>query len=76
MIAYFSANSLPSTAAALRTELNIGEDVFDTATSEKYETLLVKKWTNVMRLQKKASYSTACLFSCRPLTGNAIGYGP
>jgi platelet-activating factor acetylhydrolase IB subunit alpha len=36
-------------------ELNLNEDVFDGATSKKYETLLEKKWTSVVRLQKKAS---------------------
>ena len=37
---------------ALREELNIG-DTFDAATSKKYEGLLEKKWTGVVRLQKK-----------------------
>ena len=38
--------------AALKQELNIGEG-FDAATSKKYEGLLEKKWTSVVRLQKK-----------------------
>ena len=54
IIAYLSANNLPNAAAALRVELNLNEDVFDGATSKKYETLLEKKWTSVVRLQKKA----------------------
>jgi platelet-activating factor acetylhydrolase IB subunit alpha len=37
----------------MRTELGLGEDVFDPATAKKYETLLEKKWTSVVRLQKK-----------------------
>jgi platelet-activating factor acetylhydrolase IB subunit alpha len=37
----------------LRTELNLGEDVFDANTAKKYEGLLEKKWTSVVRLQKK-----------------------
>ena len=41
-----------SSAAALREELNIGDN-FDAATSKKYEGLLEKKWTSVVRLQKK-----------------------
>ncbi|KAK4035446.1 WD40-repeat-containing domain protein [Parachaetomium inaequale] len=53
LIAYLSSNNLPSTAAALRAELDLGEDVFDAATAKKYEGLLEKKWTSVVRLQKK-----------------------
>ena len=52
MIAYLSSSSLPKSAAALREEISIGED-FDEATSKKYEGLLEKKWTSVVRLQKK-----------------------
>jgi hypothetical protein len=37
MIAYLSANNLPNTAAALRAELSLGDDVFDAATAKKYE---------------------------------------
>jgi platelet-activating factor acetylhydrolase IB subunit alpha len=54
IIAYLSAANLTNNAAALRKELNIG-DSFDAATCKKYETLLEKKWTSVVRLQKKAS---------------------
>ena len=46
-----SAN-LPSTAATLREELNVFHNLSD-ATSQKYEGLLEKKWTGVVRLQKK-----------------------
>ncbi|KAJ9149332.1 Nuclear distribution protein PAC1 [Pleurostoma richardsiae] len=53
IIAYLAANNLPSTAAALRAELNLGEDTFDAGTARKYEGLLEKKWTSVVRLQKK-----------------------
>ncbi|KAK4101294.1 dynein regulator [Parathielavia hyrcaniae] len=53
LIAYLSSNNLPSAAAALRAELGLGEDVFDAATAKKYEGLLEKKWTSVVRLQKK-----------------------
>jgi len=45
---------LTSSASALREELGIG-DSFDDATSKKYERLLEKKWTSVVRLQKKVS---------------------
>lgn len=54
MIAYLAANNLPSAAAALRTELNLEENEFDTATAKKYESLLERKWTSIVRLQKKA----------------------
>ncbi|KAI1363825.1 nuclear distribution protein pac-1a [Xylaria arbuscula] len=53
IIAYLTANRLIATAAALRTELNLGENEFDPATAEKYQGLLEKKWTSVVRLQKK-----------------------
>lgn len=52
IIAYLSSTKLSSSAAALREELGIG-DSFDDATSKKYEGLLEKKWTSVVRLQKK-----------------------
>lgn len=53
MIAYFSANDLPNTAAALRAELKIGEDVFDTAMSKQFETLLERKWTRFICIYPK-----------------------
>ncbi|KAI5464587.1 nuclear distribution protein pac1-1 [Mariannaea sp. PMI_226] len=53
IIAYLSANSFSTTASVLRDELGLGEDTFDTATTKKYETLLEKKWTSIVRLQKK-----------------------
>ncbi|KUJ06467.1 nuclear migration protein-like protein nudF [Mollisia scopiformis] len=52
IIAYLSSQNLTSSAAALREELSIG-DSFDAATSKRYEGLLEKKWTSVVRLQKK-----------------------
>ncbi|KAL8641031.1 MAG: hypothetical protein Q9228_002121 [Teloschistes exilis] len=52
IIAYLSSVKLETSAAALRQELQIG-DTFDNATSKKYEGLLEKKWTSVVRLQKK-----------------------
>jgi hypothetical protein len=45
----------------------LGEDVYDPATAKKYETLLEKKWTSVVRLQKKARVPTerfALLLTC------------
>ncbi|KAF2400845.1 nuclear distribution protein PAC1 [Trichodelitschia bisporula] len=52
IIAYLTACKLTKSAAALREELSIGES-FDDATREKYQGLLEKKWTSVIRLQKK-----------------------
>lgn len=57
MIAYCIANDLPDTEAALRQEVNFGEDVFNPATAKKYEGMLEKKWTGIARLQKKVSIS-------------------
>ncbi|KAL6717624.1 Lissencephaly-1 [Lecanora helva] len=52
IIAYLNSAKLPNSAAALREELGIG-DAFDDVTCKKYEGLLEKKWTSVVRLQKK-----------------------
>jgi len=57
LIAYLTAANLPNSAAALRDELGIGES-FDDATRKKYEGLLEKKWTSVVRLQKKVVTSS------------------
>ncbi|KAL8298081.1 hypothetical protein RB601_002746 [Gaeumannomyces tritici] len=53
IVAYLSANNLSNTSNALRAELNLPEEVFDAATQKKYEGLIEKKWTSVVRLQKK-----------------------
>ncbi|GJN80302.1 protein with putative role during mitosis [Purpureocillium lilacinum] len=53
IIAYLYSSNLPNSAAALREEAGLGEDVFDATTAKKYETLLEKKWTSIVRLQKK-----------------------
>ncbi|KXX81945.1 Nuclear distribution protein nudF-1 [Madurella mycetomatis] len=53
IIAYLASQNLSNTAAALRAELGLDEDAFDTDKSKKYEGLLEKKWTSVIRLQKK-----------------------
>ncbi|KAI9844122.1 MAG: protein with putative role during mitosis [Thelocarpon superellum] len=52
MVAYLASVNLPTSAAALQEELSLG-DGFDDATRKKYEGLLEKKWTSVVRLQKK-----------------------
>ncbi|PFH56035.1 hypothetical protein XA68_17175 [Ophiocordyceps unilateralis] len=53
LIAYLQANNMQGTAAALRAELGLEEEVFDAETATKYQSLLEKKWTSTVRLQKK-----------------------
>ncbi|KAI9816131.1 MAG: protein with putative role during mitosis [Thelocarpon impressellum] len=52
IVAYLASVNLPESAATLRREISLG-DGFDDATRKKYEGLLEKKWTSVVRLQKK-----------------------
>lgn len=54
IIAYLGVINAPKTAEAFRTEANIPAN-FDDATKKKYEGLLEKKWTSVVRLQKKVN---------------------
>lgn len=61
MIAYLTSVNLTASASALRQELDIG-NTFDDATSKKYEGLLEKKWTSVVRLQKKVYLEPRSLF--------------
>ncbi|KAK3328614.1 LIS-1 2 [Cercophora scortea] len=53
IIAYLASNNLPNSTLALRNELALDEATFDAPAAQQYETLLAKKWTSVMRLQKK-----------------------
>ncbi|KAL0476090.1 WD40-repeat-containing domain protein [Neurospora intermedia] len=53
ILAYLSSKNLASTAATLRDELDLAEESFDAEKAKKYEGLLEKKWTSVVRLQKK-----------------------
>lgn len=54
MVAYLLSVGMKDAAAALRQEAQLTDDAgFDHATAKKYETLLEKKWTSVVRLQKK-----------------------
>ncbi|KAK5096178.1 Lissencephaly-1 [Lithohypha guttulata] len=54
MVAYLLSIGMAETAAALRQEARLTDaEGFDDATAKKYETLLEKKWTSVVRLQKK-----------------------
>ena len=52
IIAYLSSIGLSKSADTLREEIQIGAN-FDAASAKKYEGLLEKKWTSVVRLQKK-----------------------
>lgn len=65
IIAYLSANNLPATAAALRQELSLPEEVLDSTTVKKYEGLLEKKWTSVVRLQKKVGLKCSIVLLAR-----------
>jgi len=53
ILAYLTAANLSSSATALRTELSLPADILDDTTVKKYSGLLEKKWTSVVRLQKK-----------------------
>ncbi|KAI7207707.1 Nuclear distribution protein [Hortaea werneckii] len=53
LIAYLSACGHSTAAQAVRDDVNLPESSFDPATTKKYEGLLEKKWTSVVRLQKK-----------------------
>ena len=52
MISYLVSAGMDETAALLRQESRLGPD-FDDAAAKRYDTLLEKKWTSVVRLQKK-----------------------
>jgi platelet-activating factor acetylhydrolase IB subunit alpha len=52
IIAYLGVINAPKTAAAFREEVGVSAS-FDDTTRKKYEGLLEKKWTSVVRLQKK-----------------------
>ena len=58
ILAYLGVVNAPNTAAAFRQEGNIPAS-FDEATRKKYEGLLEKKWTSVVRLQKKVDSPNA-----------------
>jgi len=53
IIAYLSSVNLGDSAAALREELSLDTTSFDETARKKYEGLLEKKWTSVVRLQRK-----------------------
>ncbi|RMD41771.1 hypothetical protein DV735_g3375, partial [Chaetothyriales sp. CBS 134920] len=53
IVSYFLARGFHDSAAALRRETDLDPAEFDDATAKKYDTLLEKKWTSVVRLQKR-----------------------
>ncbi|KAK5113799.1 protein with putative role during mitosis [Meristemomyces frigidus] len=53
LIAYLTSCGYTRAAQSIRDELNLPDTTFDAATSKKYEGLLERKWTSVVRLQKK-----------------------
>lgn len=54
IVAYLGVINAPRTAEAFREEAGISDN-FDETTRKKYEGLLEKKWTSVVRLQKKVA---------------------
>jgi hypothetical protein len=52
IVAYLGVINAPKSVDAFREEANVSDN-FDDATRKKYEGLLEKKWTSVVRLQKK-----------------------
>jgi platelet-activating factor acetylhydrolase IB subunit alpha len=58
---YFVENGLfPETVATLKREANISESTDTGSSANSGKGLLEKKWTSVVRLQKKVMYSFAC----------------
>ena len=63
IISYLEANNLSKASGALRLELGLDDAAFDSSMTKKYETLLEKKWTSVIRLQKKVGQPRSAWFS-------------
>ena len=57
IIAYLSSTGLTETCATFRAELGLSGDFIDDEKMKKYEGLLERKWTSVVRLQKKVLIS-------------------
>jgi len=53
LIAYLTAGGHGEAVRAVREAVGLPESAFEAATARKYEGLLEKKWTSVVRLQKK-----------------------
>ncbi|KAF2765022.1 dynein regulator [Teratosphaeria nubilosa] len=53
LVAYLASCGYTKSAQAIREEVNLPDETFDAATAKKYEGLLEKKWTSIVRLQKK-----------------------
>jgi hypothetical protein len=52
IVGYLAIAGLSKSAAAMREEAGVGQN-FDDATAKKYAGFLEKKWTGVVRLQKR-----------------------
>lgn len=66
IIAYLNSVGHPDAAQVLRSELSLGEDVFDQQTTKRYEGFLEKKWTGIVRLQKKVRSTSTNRTNLRP----------
>ncbi|CAK1365353.1 Nuclear distribution protein PAC1 [Cercospora beticola] len=53
IVAYLNATEHPEAAQAVRDALNVPESDFSADTAKKYEGLIEKKWTSLVRMQKK-----------------------
>jgi platelet-activating factor acetylhydrolase IB subunit alpha len=63
MIAYLSSIKSHRSVATLREELQLAEG-FDDVACKRYEGLLEKKWTSVVRLQRKVYNATSPESTC------------
>ncbi|EMF13125.1 nuclear distribution protein nudF [Sphaerulina musiva SO2202] len=53
IVAYLNVTEHPEAALAVREALNVPESEFSAETAKKYEGLIEKKWTSLVRMQKK-----------------------
>lgn len=59
----------------MREELGVGDEFLDDGKMKKYEGLLEKKWTSVVRLQKKVRLQLQLLRSPPPAVQRRRGSG-
>lgn len=65
MVAYLASVNALQSVASLEKELQMDNN-FDVVARKKYEGILPRKWTNVMRLQRRVRYVPG-LLRCRRL---------
>lgn len=62
ILAYLTASGSADACASFKEGLGLADDFVDDVTLKKYEGLLEKKWTSVVRLQKKVGGATVIGF--------------